>query len=259
MNNIKKKLSIVTVCYNSESTISKTIESVISQSFTDYEYIIVDGESSDKTNCIIEKYKPYFFNKGINLIHISERDDGIYDAMNKGIDLSSGTWINFMNSDDTFYDKDVLKNIFLKDNNDADVIYGNENRIIGNNSRLNKADKNIDVIKKVKFFCHQSTFVRTKLMKKNKFCLDYKICSDYDNLLGLYLKGMKFKYIDSIVCNYSVEGTSNKNYCNTIREAYDIKKKYGLIDFSNIELYARIKFFYLKYLIDRIIMKKYVK
>ena len=95
-------LFLITVSYNSEDTIERTIKSVLNQTNKNYEYIIVDGASSDKTNEIIESYKKYFNG---NLTHISEPDNGIYDAMNKGIILAKGQLICLLNSDDHYFDK----------------------------------------------------------------------------------------------------------------------------------------------------------
>ncbi len=105
--------SIITVCLNSEKTIETTIKSVIDQSFTDFEYIIIDGKSSDKTLEIIEKYK----DSRIKII--SEKDKGIFDAMNKGVSLSKGKWIHILNSDDYYYSKNSLVNAskFLDEKN----------------------------------------------------------------------------------------------------------------------------------------------
>ena len=242
-----KVLSIVTVSYNSEKTIEKTLKSVLNQTFTKYEYILVDGNSTDNTNKIIQSYRCEFENKGIDFIHLVEKDDGIYDAMNKGIKLSNGRWINFMNSDDTFSDNRVLEKLFSSEFKDVDVIYGNENRVNKKSQVINKANRDIKELEKVMFMCHQSTFVKTELLKKNNFDTKYKICSDYDNLLKLYLSGKKFKYIDLTVCNYSVEGTSNMNYYNTALENYEIRKKYQLINMCELEMKARSLFFKFKH------------
>ena len=115
------KLSIVTICYNAESEIEKTILSVSKQLFKDYEYIIVDGKSNDKTMDIIERYSDK-----IDTI-ISEPDNGIYDAMNKGIDCAKGKWTIFLNAGDYFYNDEVLLKLFTKLDiyENIDVAYGN--------------------------------------------------------------------------------------------------------------------------------------
>jgi len=122
------KISIITVCLNSEKTIEQTIQSVIEQKDEDLEYIIVDGRSVDKTLHIINKYK-----NNISLI-ISESDNGIYDAMNKGISLATGDVIGIINSDD-WYEQGTfegIRNCFLR--SDADVVYGKMNLVDENGS-----------------------------------------------------------------------------------------------------------------------------
>ena len=102
------KISIITVCFNAADIIEKTVLSVLSQSYTDYEYIIIDGGSTDGTMEVLNRYS-----KQIATI-ISEPDRGIYDAMNKGISKAHGEWVNFMNAGDTFVDSDVLSKVFEK-------------------------------------------------------------------------------------------------------------------------------------------------
>ena len=223
------KVSVITVCYNAAETIKDTIESVLSQSFTDFEYIIVDGKSKDNTNDIITGFDGAFSDKGIEYKHISEPDNGIYDAMNKGAGLASGEWIIYMNADDSFADPDVLKDIF--GNNDfagIDVVYGDSYRVKGDLKKLDKADKDIELLRDFKFFCHQATFTRKRVFSEIKFDGHFKICADYDFFLKAYLKGYKFFYKDRVVCIYSVEGTSNKDYYRTILDNYNVKISNGL-------------------------------
>lgn len=112
-------ISVVTICYNAKNDLEKTILSVLSQTYQDIEYIIIDGGSTDSTVDIIHKYSERLF------YWISEPDKGIYDAMNKGMDRATGSWIIFMNAGDTFCDNEVIKNIFgYNDLSDYSVIYG---------------------------------------------------------------------------------------------------------------------------------------
>ncbi|MCR5106625.1 MAG: glycosyltransferase, partial [Lachnospiraceae bacterium] len=101
------KVSIITVCFNSEKTIDRTIRSVLSQTVAPFEYILIDGASKDNTVNIIESYKKSFEDKGIIYKYISEKDEGIYDAMNKGIELSKGDVVGIINSDDWYEDNAV--------------------------------------------------------------------------------------------------------------------------------------------------------
>lgn len=103
------KISIITVSYNSEKTISKTIESVYKQNYQDFEYIIIDGQSNDKTLDIIKQYKTIFKEK---MIWVSEKDKGIYDAMNKGLKMASGEVVGLLNSDDFYTSRDILSTIY---------------------------------------------------------------------------------------------------------------------------------------------------
>jgi glycosyltransferase involved in cell wall biosynthesis len=107
----KIKLSIITVSYNSERTISETIVSVLNQTSSDFEYILIDGNSQDNTVSLIKSFETDFLNRGINYKWVSEKDDGIYDAMNKGIKLASNSVIGFLNSDDYFHDNNVVQDI----------------------------------------------------------------------------------------------------------------------------------------------------
>ena len=115
------KISLITVCYNSEETIKDTIESVLKQTYRNYEYIIIDGKSKDKTLDIIKSYEKKFDSK---LKYISESDEGLYDAMNKGIALATGDIIGILNSDDILYDKNVFQNVVDNFTN-CDGVYSN--------------------------------------------------------------------------------------------------------------------------------------
>ena len=120
------RLSIITVCYNSEKTIESTIKSILSQTNKNFEWIVVDGKSTDKTIEIIKRYLPEFKDNNIEVKLISEKDNGAYDAMNKGALSAEGDYLTYMNSDDTYYDDkslDKFMNALLFSN--ADIIYGN--------------------------------------------------------------------------------------------------------------------------------------
>ena len=120
-----KKVSVITVCFNAEASIGNTLKSVLDQTYTDYEYVIVDGASKDNTLKIIEDYKAGFEAKGIKITVISEKDNGIYDAMNKAVKYCSGEWLIYLNADDSLADQDVLKDMFeTKDYEGFDVVYG---------------------------------------------------------------------------------------------------------------------------------------
>lgn len=196
-------ISIITVSYNAVRDIENTILSVLNQTYPNIEYIIIDGGSTDGTLDIIKKYQDKI------TYWVSEPDKGIYDAMNKGTLKATGEWLNFMNAGDTFYNEQVLENVF-RDNNweNTDVIYGDVIYIYPNREDIRKAVP----LKRINVgipFCHQSVFVRTKLQQKYLFDTTYKICADYDFFYNLYKKGYSFKYKELIVAKYLAGGLSS--------------------------------------------------
>lgn len=200
-------ITIVTVCYNSEKTIERTIRSVIGQSFEDVEYIIIDGGSNDGTLEIIQKYESYIS------FWQSEPDHGIYDAMNKGIKQASGRYIAFLNSDDWYVDG-ALENVagFINKYPDSDVIYGDvfhEENGTRNVVKYDRAD--LDQLYVRLFIIHQAIFVKTELLKIRGFNTEYKVGADYDLIINLYKNGNIFRHLDSIIVCFSGGGYSSKN------------------------------------------------
>lgn len=212
-------VTIVTVCYNSVSSIEETIISVINQTYSNLEYIIIDGGSTDGTTDIIKKYSEYIS------IWVSEHDNGIYDAMNKAILLAKGKWINFMNSGDTFHHNDVIKEIFQKSNyNKVGVIYGITNLVYSDFTQLQYPNE----LTRTNYmpFIHQSSFVDADLMRKYKFDLNLKICADRNLFYKLYSNKILFAYRDIIISNYEVQyGISSVNYPLLLKEIGIIEEK----------------------------------
>lgn len=215
MNTQLPLISIITVSYNVVNTIEQTILSVINQGFDNYEYIIIDGGSQDGTLDIIKKYEDKI------TLWVSEPDKGIYDAMNKGVLLAKGEWVNFMNAGDLFVnDISVLLNEVLVDNN-HDVIYGDvlikKNGIVS----LDKA-REIQQLNYSLNFCHQSSFVRREILIKSPFSLNYKISSDYNLFLNLFIKGYNFYYIKSPISIFEYGGISSGASKKYIKERFAI-------------------------------------
>jgi glycosyltransferase involved in cell wall biosynthesis len=207
----KIKITIVTVVLNAQDTIVETIKSVIQQNFKDFEYIIVDGNSSDLT-----KNHIYHYRKNIAKI-IIQKDKGIYNAMNLAVKHSSGEWIFFLNSGDKFYNDQVLSNIFNKIYFQK-IIYGNVIKSYKNFSIIWKGkdfNKNTFVMP----FSHQSSFVRTELLRKNLFSIKYKIISDFIFFYRCFLKKFKFRKVNKNITIVSTDGTSNKKRLSSIRES----------------------------------------
>lgn len=221
------KISIVTVCYNAENSIKKTIESVISQKMPCYEYIFIDGNSKDRTNVIIEEYKTLLENKGITCIHISEPDQGIYDAMNKGILLAKGEWIGFLNTGDYYSDDEVFYDLFGKSIDDVDFIYGDSINVKGINSFIRKSYP-IEVITYRNPFVHQASFIRAEIAKRFVFNLEYKIAADFEQYVRLYNNGIRFLAVDRVIVVFDLNGISNKKNLSAIIEFEKARKKNGL-------------------------------
>ena len=217
---MKPKFTIITVTYNCEDDIEKTIESVISQTYKNYEYIFVDGLSTDTTLLKIKKYSK----ENNNIRIISEKDDGIYDAMNKGIKMSNGELIFFLNAGDTFYSNDVLERISNQIGN-FDIIYGNlicDSKIVYNNFNINKL-----FFIREKMVCHQSIFASQRCFDNNLFDLNFKVCADRKWLINAYKSKKSFKYIDDIISIYDNNGfsTSKESKALIKRESIEILQK----------------------------------
>lgn len=217
------KVSIITVCLNSEKHIEQTIKSVLNQTYKEIEYIIVDGMSTDNTLNIIQKYKPLFNGR---LKVISEKDSGIYDAMNKGIKISTGDIIGIINSDD-WYEVDAIENVmkqYILDCNS--VIYGvvpfwKDNLITNITVTSYKEPFNRPIP-------HPSVFIPRNVYKKNGvYDINYKILADQELLLRLYKNNVSFKFIPKVLANFRLGGTSSlfKKLCNEERSR--ILKKYN--------------------------------
>lgn len=214
------KVSIITVCLNSEKHIEQTIKSVLNQTYKDIEYIIVDGKSNDNTLNIIEKYKPLF--KG-RLKVISEKDNGIYDAMNKGIRYSTGELIGIINSDD-WYEMDTVEYV-VKHFNGNNIIYG---------ALLFWRDNNIDRLQikshkelEKSMIAHPTVFVPKIIYDKyGVFDTNYKLAADYELMLRYYKTNVKFTYISKVLTNFRLGGATTQNEIKSENETRIIKKKY---------------------------------
>ncbi len=248
-------VSIITVCYNSEKTIKDTIESVLNQTYRNLEYILVDGDSKDNTVGIIKSYEEKAKEKGILYKWISEPDKGIYDAMNKGIDIASGEWINFMNSGDSFFNSLVVSEIYHnKEYEGISVIYGDVECDYVEFKKIRKA-KEINKIKKGMAFCHQSSFIRMCVMKKVKYDTYFRLASDYDFFMKIYKSDYKFLKLDYIISTIEIEGISDLNREDVYTEYNEIKKRIGV----KSELMKFLVYLKFKKIIKRVLPSKLVK
>jgi glycosyltransferase involved in cell wall biosynthesis len=246
------EFSIITVSYNSEKTIERTIKSILNQSYKNYEYIIIDGGSTDKTNEIIEKYKSSFNG---NLTHISEPDKGIYDGMNKGIALTKGNLIGLLNSDDYYFQNtlSIVHEAFLATDKktviSGELIFKSEK---GEQLLRTSKERFLQKTRQYKNGVrHPATFVPKVIYNQlGLFNLDYKIASDAELMIRIYRANYEFKFINQPLITMSDGGASNSKgiFRQLVFENWLILKTYC----SN----PLLRFYYLALAILRLAFKE---
>ena len=195
------KLSVITINYNNRDGLRKTIESVVNQTYKDFEYIVIDGGSTDGSVDVIKEYADRID------YWVSESDRGIYNAMNKGVDVAKGDYCNFMNSGDSFCSPKTMELVFAEETT-ADIVCGNT-----------CADKLKKPLHEITFeflfngsICHQCAFIRTSLMKKYRYDEKYKIVADRKFFLqALIFDNCSYRAIDVDVVDYDITGFSADN------------------------------------------------
>lgn len=232
---MKPLVSIVTVTYNAGFYLEQTILSIINQKNIHFEFILIDGGSSDNTLLIINKY-----NKQIDFWE-SNPDKGIYDAMNKSLKYVNGSWIIFMNAGDKFYNDNVLSEIFSLSNlNDYNIIYGNHCYQSKNNF-IKKNPKPLTSIWKYMPICHQSIFAKSDILKNNPFNLNYKFAADYNFILTTYNKNKDaFLYVDKIISTITTGGFSETNSIETYKEYKKISTSFYKNKLINLYFFIKI-------------------
>ena len=221
------KISIITVVYNNERTIQEAMQSVLKQSYGNIEYVIIDGNSKDNTVNLINEYRAklgYF---------VSERDKGLYDAMNKGIKACTGDVIGILNSDDLYQDSEVIAAVMEQFNKDPelDILYGDlvyvksddTNKIVRNwksKEYYNRFFENANVPP------HPALFVRSKVYKEaGLFDLQFKLAADYELMLRMFKKhNFKSKYINRLIIKMRLGGATNQSYTNIVNQNKEILK-----------------------------------
>jgi len=245
--------SIVTVVKNNAEGLKETIESVINQVYKDYEYILICGESEDKTYDVIDKYKKHFTK------YIIEKDEGIYFAMNKGLLHCKGHYINFLNAGDTFYSEKTLQFINEMIEDSTDIFSGSINSISTTGVKKLKSWKEQYHPDQYMFCFHQTMFARKDIFKSIKFNTIYDVCADYDWTLQCYFNNYKFQYVDEPLVNFQEGGFSEKNRVKARIEELFIQSKYfkcneGSLDknaLSKLLLYRKSNNFMLPKMLDK--------
>lgn len=221
------RLSVITIVYNNVRDIERTIQSVINQTYSNIEYVIVDGLSNDGTLQVIDKYKSQITK------FISEKDEGIYDAMNKGLALATGDYVIFMNSGDEFYDNETVTAVFASAE-DADIYYGETEMIAYDGSSLGQRRHKAPAkftwrgFKYGMSISHQAIYIRRSLAEP--YDPRYQLSSDIDWIIRAAKKAKKIVNVNRYVAKYLVGGMSKKRHRQSLMERFDImKRNYGLI------------------------------
>jgi glycosyltransferase involved in cell wall biosynthesis len=252
MKKIKFEISIVVVSLNTKKKTINTINSIVRQNYKNYEILVIDGKSNDGT---VE-----FLRKNSNKINfITEKDNGIYFAMNKGVKLAKSNWIIFLNSGDIFSTSKVLQNLIKNKGIDyADIVYGDtivKNKLFDRFLVGKKFSTN-----SIKMpFSHQSVFVRTEIVKKKLFNTKYKIAADFDLFYKLFKKDKKFYYFDSAISKIITGGISDRERLSCLFEYFHIfykDKNYLNIFLLFFDLiYFLLSIFFKKILNEKLIQK----
>jgi glycosyltransferase involved in cell wall biosynthesis len=219
------KISIITVVYNNRDTIANAIDSVLSQTYNNIEYIIIDGKSTDGTLEIINQY-----GSNINTI-VSEKDDGIYDAMNKGLKLATGDVLGILNSDDIYANNSILNEVIIHFSNDLDldILYGD--LVYVKNDNINKIVRTwTSNAYSSNFFenggvpPHPSLFVSSRVYQKaGYFNLKYRLAADYEFMLRIFKKfNFKIKYLPLVLVNMRLGGATNNSLKNILKGNVEI-------------------------------------
>ncbi|OHD12973.1 MAG: hypothetical protein A2086_04510 [Spirochaetes bacterium GWD1_27_9] len=245
-------ISIITVVFNGENHIERTIKSIISQNYKNIEYIIIDGKSTDSTMNIINKYKTQI------AVVVSEKDNGIYDAMNKGINLAKGEYIWFINCGDEVFENNTISKIF-ETNDYSDVYYGKQCLLNNNLGTI----KITDIPQKLDYksfiygmlVSHQSIIAKKSLV--SDYDLSYKYVSDHDWIIKFLKKSKTITNTNQILSKYLLDGFSQNNFFGCWKDRFKIiRKNYGFGYYLlNILLFLRD---YSKFSLKRILKIKKV-
>ncbi|OYZ55872.1 MAG: glycosyl transferase [Sphingobacteriales bacterium 24-40-4] len=241
------KLTVITIVYNNVRDIERTVLSVLNQTYPNIEYLVIDGASTDGTLELLKKYE------GRLAKLISEKDKGIYDAMNKGLTLASGDYILFMNSGDELYASDTVENVFASAP-DADIYYGETEmydedwKSLG--QRRHKAPETFSW-KDFKYgmcISHQAIYIRRSLTEP--YDPQYKLSADIDWIIKAAKKAGKIVNTRRYVAKYLVGGMSKKKHRQSLIERFHIfSKHYGLIPnvFNHAVIAGNLAFYYLRH------------
>ena len=246
---MQPKFSIITVTFNADKVLEKTIQSVISQTYQNMEHVIVDGGSKDHTLDIVKKYQEH-----IGQV-ISEPDKGLYDAMNKGIRMATGDYLCFLNAGDELHDKETLQHLVLtlKGKDWPDVIYG-ETAIVDENGsflhmrRLATPEQlTWKSFKQGMLVCHQAFLPTRALALKHLYDLQYRFSADFDWCIRIMKEAKCLHNTRLTLINYLNEGMTTRNHKDSLKERFRIMvKHYGWVSTILHHGWFVIRLFYKK-------------
>ena len=218
------RISVITVTYNSENTLPGTIRSVLDQSFLPYEYIVVDGLSTDATVSVAESFRRDFDEKGIKFTVVSEKDNGMYDAMNKGIKIASGDVVGIINSDDR-YERDAFLTVAdTYETTPFDLFYADIRMVLPDGRSFVKHSRDRKYATS-RDWNHPTTFITKEIYKNNKYRTD-TLHDDYDLILRLKKEKVREKVVNKVLANFRMDGVSHRRgFRGAIKS---IKLKYGI-------------------------------
>lgn len=236
------RFSVVTVVFNGGPVIKKTVESVLNQGYPPYEYIIVDGGSSDCTLAVAEAYRSAFDRRGIRYRIFSEADTGIYNAMNKGIRLSQGDYISFLNVGD-WYEADALENVrMLYRSSPFELTYGGLYYRTRHGKMVRKMSKLDRFPVTSRHWNHPSMFLERRLYEKYGFDESFRIYADFDLYLKLRRDGVKIRINDQVITNFMADGVSTDTRISKVliraREKYRAYRHNGYSPVYFLEAYG---------------------
>jgi glycosyltransferase involved in cell wall biosynthesis len=240
------KLSVITVVYNGVKDIERTMLSVLNQTYSNIEYILVDGLSNDGTLGVINKYQD-------RIKLITEKDEGIYDAMNKGLALATGDYVLFMNSGDEIYAPDTVTKVFATAD-DADIYYGETEMIEDNGKSLGQRRHTAPEIFTWRSFkygmsvSHQAIYIKRTLSEP--YDRQYHLSADIDWIIRAAKKAKKIMKVEGYVAKYLVGGMSKQKHKRSLQERFDIMKRYyGLMPtlFNHIVIAFNLGWYWLRH------------
>ena len=226
------RVTVVTVSHNAEREIRRTIQSVLEQDYLDLEYIVMDGNSSDKTMEIVRNFSSAFHEKKIPFAFFSEKDNGIFDAMNKSLTKTESDYVLFLNAGDYFVDRGTIASVFLNSvYHGADVIYG-DYYVYAKHKRKLVISDSADCLPKKMMCTHQAIFTKVSALKARPFNTDYQMAADYDWYLEMYNRKCRFVKADVPIVYFGIDGISQRKAKRTQTERFEVQNKHHCISES---------------------------